>query len=567
MHDVNALLSIYAHNFPTDQEGATLIKKAYAYAYDAHAHQKRANGESYMTHVFQTALSLARWKLDAATIAAGLLHDTIEDCNIPIAEITKNFGEEISFLVEGVTKLSTLRYQGIERNVESLRKMILAVTHDLRVIFIKLADRMHNMKTLASLPPAKQKRIAAETEEVYAPLASRLGMQSVAGILEDFAFPYTHPEAAAWIEKNITESFHERNHYLGRVQPFVEEQLKKVNVAPISINYRAKRAASLYKKLLRYDMDIERVYDLVACRIIVNTIDECYLALGAIHQLWRPMPGRIKDYIALPKPNGYRSLHTTVFCLENRPTEFQIRTNDMHEESELGSAAHWFYETKKGSKEYLRKQAAEVDGKDVSIVRQLQEWQNQFPGSQEFIEALRVDLFSDRIFVLTPTGEVIDLPVTSTPIDFAYRIHSEVGNSCIGAKVNNKIVPLDYQLQSGDIVEILTQKNKKPSDAWVQMAKTKYAIKKIKSSVKRKIALPKKTEYRITCTKRVGMLKDISTVFSRNHITITHVHSFDNEKFPLIKITADIDTREKAEQILLKIQKVQDVKEISYTLI
>lgn len=564
---LSQILETYRTWFPDDADGIVLIQQAYLYAEKIHKGQERASGEPYITHLAHTALQLAQWRLDAQTIAAGLLHDSIEDKRIATGEIEKRFGKDVLFLIQGVTKLSKIKYRGQERSLESLRKMILAISKDLRVIFIKLADRLHNMKTLQYLPPQKQKRIALETDEVYAPLASRLGMQHVSGDLEDLAFPYLYPDKYEWIKEHIQETYDERNRYLGYVKPIVEKQLKKMGVIPLRIDYRAKRISSLYKKLLRYEMNLEHIHDLVAMRIIVKTIDDCYLVLGAIHQLWRPLPGRIKDYIALPKPNGYRSLHTTVFCLENRPTEFQIRTQEMHDEAEHGAAAHWFYESHRGTKQHKKGIGTAIQQQESSIVRQLKEWQEEFPGTKEFVEALKVDVFSDRIFVLTPQGEVIDLPQGATPIDFAYHIHSEVGNSCIGAKVNNKIVPLDHQLQSGDYVEILTQKGKKPSSSWLDTVRTNYARKKIRLSLKKKMFIPKKTEFKITCESRVGMIKDISSVFSRNKISITSLQTIENEKYPLIKALVDIDNRTRAEQILLKLKKIEGVKEISYKLI
>ncbi|MFA7202013.1 MAG: RelA/SpoT family protein [Candidatus Paceibacterota bacterium] len=553
----------YTHS-GTDYE---LIQKAFLFAQQAHQKQKRASGEPYFNHVAQTALQLARWKLDACSIAAGLLHDTIEDCAIPPQTIQQEFGEEILFLIEGVTKLGKLQYQGKERSAESLRKMMLAVTRDLRVIFIKLADRLHNMRTLSHVSNNKQRRIALETAEIYAPIASRLGMQSLSGELEDLAFPYTHPDQYIWIQKNLRESYEKRTHYVSQVQQIVGEKLHHAHITPLTIDSRAKRISSLYKKLLHNDMDIERIYDLVAVRIIVHTIEECYLVLGVIHNLWRPLPGKVKDYIALPKLNGYQSLHTTVFCVDDKPTEFQIRTQEMHEQSEYGAAAHWFYETTKKSKQYRKNISQKAAEKESFIVKQLQEWQNQFPGSQEFAEALKLDLFSDRIFALTPKGEVIDLPIDATPIDFAYRIHTQIGDSCIGAKVNGKIVHLDYKLQSGDIVEILTQKNKKPSESWIHFVKTKYATRKIKDSIRKKTALPKKTEYKIVCENRIGMIKDVLAILSRNRIPIISVNTYENERFPIIKIIADIQDRKRGEQIFLKLRKVEGVRELNLRMV
>lgn len=562
-----AIIAEHKKFYSVSEEQRDLIMRAYTFAQHAHRNQKRANGEEYFTHVYETALQLARWKLDTTTIVAGLLHDTIEDCGITPQEIKSKFGEETLFLVEGVTKLGTLHYHGQERNIESLRKMILAITRDLRVLFIKLADRLHNMQTLSHIPPSKQKRIALETTEIYAPIASRLGMQQVAGELEDLAFPYLHPDEYKWIQKNIAESFEKRTRYVRHVQDIIKEELAHAGIKPIAIDSRAKRTSSLYKKLVRNDMDIERIYDLVALRIIVSSVEECYLTLGVIHQLWKPLPGRIKDYIALPKINGYQSLHTTVWCVDNKPTEFQIRTQDMHDQAEYGAAAHWFYETQKGTKAYEKKKIEPIKQQETSVVKQLQEWQNQFPGSKEFVDALKLDIFSDRIFVLTPAGEVIDLPAGSTPIDFAYRIHTEIGDSCVGAKVNHKIVLLDHELLSGDMVEILTQKNKKPSESWLEFVKTRYAIKRIKSSIRKKIIIPKKIEYKVVCENHTGIVRDLLSVLSRNRIPLISINTTENGRFLTAKIVADINQREKGELILLKLRKISGVQEINLRLI
>lgn len=554
----HTLLKTYEKNFPSDTNGLEQIKRALEFARHIHKEQKRMSGDPYVNHVIATALTLAQWRLDAQSVVAGLLHDSIEDCGISPDELSERFGKDVSFLVEGVSRLGSLRYHDAQESVESLRKMMLAVSKDLRVIFIKLADRLHNMQTLSHLPQKKQKRIAQETIEIYSAIADRLGMQHIAGELRDLAFPYVHAGEYRWIRANITEPYEEREAYLKKIEPIIREHLKKASIEPVSIDYRAKRIYSLYKKLLRYDMNLENIYDLVAMRIIVKDVDECYSALGIIHQLWPPMPGRIKDYIALPKPNGYQSLHTTVFCINDRPTEFQIRTKAMHEFAEEGAAAHWFYELQKG-----RSTTPTLNRKEVEWVKQLKDWQNQFPGSQEFIDALKVDFFSDRIFVLTPKGKVVDLPVGSTPIDFAYHIHTDVGNSCVGAKVNNKIVPFDYALQSGDIVEILTQKNKKPSAEWVRLVHTKYAKKKIKSAVKKTTSLPKKTEYKLTCENRIGMMKDVSSIFSRSNIAIEHIHSTTHKNFVTLRIVVDIGDQEKAGRVLLKLKKLPGVREIT----
>ncbi len=559
---LNTITEKYLKSFPDDKDGIDIIKKAYDFAEKAHKGHRRADGGPYFEHVYATAEKLADWKLDADSIAAGFLHDTIEDCGIEKKEIEKEFGENISFLVEGVTKLGKLKYKkDHERSAESLRKMILALSKDLRVIFVKFADRLHNMKTLGNIPEKKQSRIALETIEIFAPLASRLGMQNLSGELEDLAFPYVYPKEYQWLEKNVKESYEERNKYLKRVSPFVLNKLKEEGIKPISVDYRAKRLYSLYKKLKRYDMNIEQIYDLVAIRIIVKNIAECYSTLGVIHQLWPPLPGRIKDYIALPKSNGYTSLHTTIFSLENRPAEFQIRTPEMHENAENGAAAHWLYESNKIHKdEKLRHKKAKL--KEIEWVQQLKNWQKQFPGSKEFLEALKLDLFSDRVFVLTPKGNVVDLPIDSTPIDFAYKIHTDLGGSCIGAKINNKIMPLDTKLQSGDVIEVLSQKSKRPSESWLRFAKTSHAKKKIRSKLNQKSSHSSKYKYRIAAKSRPGLLRDISSVFSRNHISISKIKTEGTKQLPIIHITTEIKNKDKAEEITVKIKKIKGVEEI-----
>jgi len=569
--NVNTILQEILKTRSLRPEEINLLKNAFDFSQKAHSGQKRKSGEPYFNHVYQTALKLAEWRLDVPTIAAGLLHDVVEDVGVSIDEIKKRFGDEIAFIVNGVTKLGRLKYRNRnEAQAENLKKMILAISQDLRVVFVKLADRLHNMKTLSALPSQKQKRIALETFEIYAPLAYRLGMANLAGELEDLAFPYLYPQEYQWLIENIKESYEERQHYLERVRPIIEKKLKEHGIEPIKIDFRAKRYSSLYKKLLRYNMNLEQIYDLVALRIIVKTVEECYATLGIIHQLWPPLPGRIKDYIALPKPNGYRSLHTTVFCLDNKPTEIQIRTLEMHEEAENGIAAHWAYEEKKGTKDYLEEKPSFANEKELFWVQQLKNWQEDFVKPEEFLQSLKIDFFKDRIFAITPKGEVIDLPAGATPVDFAYAIHTDIGDSCVGAKVNNKIVSLDYQLQSGDLVEILTQKSKKPSESWLKFVKTSQARKKIKSSLRQsKGPYQKKlqTEFKITVVDRIGILKDITSVISRSHINIVKVSVPEIGHFPDLKIRCDINDREKIEKLILKLKKIEGVKEIGYKLV
>lgn len=459
-------------------KNSVLIKQAYDFI-------KKIPGFN-VKHCLAVANTISGWGLDETTIAVALLHDVVEAKPEIIEQVKKNFDEEICFLIEGVGKLGRIKYWGAEDQAENLRRMILALSQDLRVIFIKLADRLDIMKNLKSLPSKLQKGIALETSEIYAPLAYRLGMQNLSGELEDLAFPIIYPQEYQWLLKNVRERYKEREIYLEKVKPVVKDLLIKSGVEPLALVSRVKRYASLYKKLLRYEMDIEKVYDLVALRIIVKNIADCYTTLGLIHKMWPPLPGRIKDYIALPKPNGYRSLHTTVFCLDNKITEIQIRTPEMHKEAENGIAANWLYEQQKGSKRYLERKSVLASSKELAWVDQLRNWQNFSSDSEEFLHSLKIDFFKDRIFVITPRGEVVDLPAGSTPVDFAYTIHSELGHQCTGARVNGNLAALDRELRSGDVVEILTQKGKKPSESWLRFVKTSFAKNHIKSALKKK---------------------------------------------------------------------------------
>ncbi|MDP3991349.1 MAG: RelA/SpoT family protein [Candidatus Colwellbacteria bacterium] len=550
-----------------------LVQRAYAFAEKAHAGQKRKSGEPYFNHCLKTAEELARWKLDETTIAAGLLHDVIENTDYTAEDVEQEFGPDIKRLVEGVTKLGTVKYRGVETQVENLRKLILAMAEDIRVILIKLADRLHNMRTLNALPPTKQKRIALETMEIYAPLAYRLGMQKLSGQLEDLSFPYVYPTEYRWLLANIKGRYEKREAFLMKIRPLVLKALKENGIEPVALDFRAKRYTSLYKKLLRYEMDIDKIHDLVAFRIIVKTIEDCYAALGVIHNLWPPVPGRIKDYIAMPKPNGYRSIHTTIICTEGEFVEFQIRTEQIHQEVENGIAAHWAYVETKGTKNYSRRLATLATNKEIAWVEQLRAWQKQFTDPKEFIDSLKIDFLKDRIFAITPKGEVIDLPQEATPVDFAYHIHSDIGNECIGAKVNGKIVPLDYELHSSDIVEIITQKNKKPSSSWLEFVKTATAKGHIREAL-RKSGLQgrilsekrkKQTELKITAAHQFGLMKKISGILSRSHVNIISMDSTASRRrghFYLIKIRCDTSDKDKILKIILKLKELKEIKEI-----
>lgn len=479
-----------------------LIQHAYRFADKAHQGQKRENGEKYINHPLHTALNLVRMKLDTASIASGLIHDVVNNTSITVKQIEDEFGKEIAFLVKGVTKLSKIKYQGIKRHVENLRKMFLAMSKDIRIIVIKLADRLHSVKTLEAFPKRKQKRIALETLEIYAPIAHRLGMGTIKGELEDLAFPYVYPEEYHWLKDKIKDRFKKREEYLQKVTPLIKQKLKKENINFIDVNSRAKRYYSLYRKLQRYDMDFSRIYDLLALRIIVPTIEDCYKTLGAIHKYWNPLPGRIKDYIAAPKANGYQSLHTTIFCEKGRITELQIRTPKIHWEADYGVAAHWCRHNTDKTKYYGIKKP------QLEWIKELEKWQKDKLDPEEFLKSLKLDFFKYRIFVLTPKGDVINLPEGATPVDFAYRIHTELGHRCGSSKVDGKIVPLNHSLHNGQIVEILTKKEAKPNRKWLRFVKTNHAKNKIKNWFKKSTQTPDKQRASIS-KKKIQLKKEI----------------------------------------------------------
>ena len=553
-----------------ESQSIDLIKHAYKFAQKAHEGQKRSSGEPYFNHCLATAKTLVDMKLDANTIAAGLLHDVAEDTEYTLDDIKKEFGEEIAFLVSGITKLGKIKYRGDQQRVENLRKMFLAMAEDVRVILIKLADRLHNMQTLQYVKPEKQKRIALETMEVYVPLAHRLGIGEIKGQLEDLSFQYLYADEYKWILENISDKYQEREKYIEKIKPIIKQEFNKENINPINIDARAKHYYSLYKKLVKHDMNFDNVHDLVAVRIVVNSIEEGYGALGVIHKLWRPLPGKIKDYIAMPKPNGYQSLHTTVFCLDGKITEFQIRTAKMHDEAELGIAAHWLY-AEKGKP----KTGAKLNEKRFSWVSQLRDWQSETSGSQEFLESLKIDFFKDRIFCLTPKGDAIDLPENAIPIDFAYQIHSDIGNRCSGAKVNGKMVPLSHILQNGDVVEILTQKKHMPSRAWLEFAKTSIAKNRIRHSLKKEqgieiIPVKKSSGYhlevKIIFADRIGLMKDVSEETQKLKINIESINSIKecNKSPAIISITSTIKKRSTIEQLIARLKQIKSVIEITY---
>jgi GTP pyrophosphokinase len=547
----------------------SLVGQALALAEQAHHGVMRESGEPYINHPLKVAETVKEWGLDEESIAAALLHDTVEDTGITLKDIEKKFGAEVTLLVNGLTKLDDLRYTPERKEAESLRKFVISFTKDLRVVIIKLADRLHNMQTIKALSPERQTKIAWETAEIYAPLAYRLGMQKLSGELEDLALPYTHPDGYEWITETLKDSYEARLIYAERLRPMVAMLLKKQGIQVLAVDARAKRYSSLYKKLLKHDMDATKVYDLVALRVIVKTVEDCYAAFGIIHQTWPPLTGRIKDYIARPKPNGYRSLHTTVFCDNNMITEFQIRTKEMHEEAELGIAAHWAYQQARQTKQSKNWKGVRK-GSELRWVEQLRNWQKSFANHEEFVQALKVDFFKDRIFVLTPQNDILDLPAGSTPIDFAYRIHSAVGDQCVGARVNGKLVPLDHELQSGDMVEISVQKGKKPSEDWLRFVKGSGTKEHIKNALGTKNKTLKQksgaqlSEIIIQNKDQTGYLKEVTSVFSELKINITYLTSETDKRGSFSKVIVRVPSlsKDKAEKIAVRLKKLPGTNEV-----
>ncbi len=466
---LQTLLTTVRDNRPKDDVAP--IEKAFQFAARYHAGQLRASGAPYLMHPLAVAQILADMRMDVVSIVTGLLHDIVEDTPLSAADVQKNFGDEVARCVDGVTKLSKIDFSSSEdRQAESYRKMLLAMVNDIRVIIVKLADRLHNMRTLAALSPERRERIARETLEIYAPIAHRLGMGKVRGELEDLAFQYLDPEAYAEISKTIESQRAANEEYLERMRRTVEAELRREGI-PARVEGRVKRAFSVYQKLRRQTISIEQVYDLFALRIITDSVKNCYGALGVIHNEWRPVPGRVKDFIAIPRPNLYQSLHTSVVGPEGRHVEIQIRTDEMHRIAEEGIAAHWKYkEGKRGAQ----------DDQRIAWLRQLVEWQQEMRDPAEFSSTLKLDLYPEEVYCFTPKGRVIVLPSGSCPIDFAYAVHSEVGSTCVGAKINGRIVPLRYTLRNGDIVDILTQAGHLPSKDWLAIVKTSRARNKIK---------------------------------------------------------------------------------------
>jgi len=466
------------------QEDKDLIQKGYDFAYNAHRNQLRKSGEPYFIHVYATALNLADLGMSAVVVCAGFIHDVLEDTEIKEEDIEREFGKEILLLVKGVTKLGTVKYKGIERNVENLRKFFVSVAEDIRVLVIKLADRLHNIETLEYVRPDKQKRIALETLEVYAPLADRLSMGRLKGRLEDAAFKYAYPKEYEKVYQLLQDKKDAKEKYLIEVKDGLNKELEEANIKNAIVNYRQKHLFSLWKKLQKYDMDIDKIYDIIAMRVILNSVADCYHVLGLIHGKWTPLPGRIKDYIASPKINGYQSLHTTIFTGTGGIVEIQIRTHEMHEKAENGIAAHFIYKENKIEK---------IVPRELEWVQKLHELniQNTEEDPENFLKTIKMDFFKDRVFVFTPKGDIIDLPEDSSVIDFAYAIHTDIGDHTQSAKVNGKNVSLGTKLKNNDIVEVQVNKNAKPSSKWLDYTKTSLARKHINTHLKSNSLLTK----------------------------------------------------------------------------
>ncbi len=467
----NFIQRVLSYNPHADVE---LIRKAFTAAKEAHKGQLRESGEDYFTHPYSVALILTSLKADSATLCAALLHDIVEESNISIEKVHKEFGKEIAELVEGVTKIMGIKYETKEEyKAENLRKILLATAKDVRVILIKLADRLHNMRTIKYFRPEKQQRIAQETLDIYAPLAHKLGIRFIKGELEDLSLKVLDPESYKLLRDRIAEKRAEREKKTAEFIKIIKETLRKHNIEA-EIEGRAKYFYSIYQKMKKEIKEFNEIYDLIAIRIIVKTVPECYAALGIVHELYKPIPRRFKDYISVPKANGYQSLHTSVVGPHGKIIEIQIRTHDMHLIAEEGIAAHWRYKGTERDKRFDRK---------ITWLKQLLEWKIESSSAKEFVDTLKIDLFENEIVVFTPHGDPVSLPEHATPIDFAYMVHSNIGDHCSKAEVNGKIVPLDHTLKSGDIVNIITIKNASPSRGWLSFVKTSKARSKIKAAL------------------------------------------------------------------------------------
>lgn len=473
---------IKLYNIKSDE---ALIRKAFEFANTAHKGQKRLNGDDYIQHPLRTAIILTGMKLSDTLIIAGLLHDVPEDTSYTLKDIQKEFGNDVSELVSGITKLGKIKYRGIERYLENLRKMFIAMAADIRVVLIKCADRIHNLETLEYLPKEKQERIAKESLEIFAQIAHRLGITHLQNQIEMKAFPFAYPREYKWVKDLIQPEYQMlKKRQLAKIINRLPIILNSHDIEYIKIYGRTKELYSLYKKLLRKGRDINQIYDYIALRVIVKNIEDCYKLLGVIHQTWQPVVGRIKDYIAQAKPNGYQSLHTTIFDDEHNIIEIQIRTQEMNETAEYGIAAHWLYKSENGK----------LNETDIAWLKELTKWQKNFAKDEKYLEHLKLDVFQSRIYVFTPKGDVVELPEEATPVDFAYHLHTKLGDSCSKSLVNGQLSPLSTKLKNGDMVEIITNPHRQePKPEWLNFVKTRVAKNKIKTRIKQKYKSKLKT--------------------------------------------------------------------------
>lgn len=538
-------------NFSPDE--LELIKKAYLWVKEINSGFHSVNGEPYFNHCLRTAFNLARLKMDSQSIIAAILYDSLNNTSLTIEEIKNRFGGEIARLVEGVTKISNYKYE--ERNIlqaENLKKLILSIIEDPRVAIIKLADRLETMKTLKFLPEEKRKKIALETIDVYVPLAIRLGINEWAGELDDLALKYLEPEKYKWLVKKIKQKISAGKFYLEKIKSVLEIELTKNKIQVLDIAYRVKRIASISKKLQRKNFDLNQIYDLLALRILVKKTEECYLTLGIVHSLFKPLMHEFDDYIAFPKPNGYRGLHTTVIDNKGNFLEIQIKTEEMHYHNEYGAAAYFAYAESKQTKNYIKEKSVIANTEDIKNSLRLKNWQ------ENLHEAI-----GEKIYVLTPKGDVIDLPNGSTPLDFAYKIHTNLGHHFAGARVNQKIVSLDYKLNNGDLIEIITNKNKKPSRDWLNIVKSTKAKKKIRTFLnkyKSNNILNQTYKINIIAKDRIGLLKDISDIISSKKLNI--IDSKTKVKKHLSHLSFLIKAKNKTDIINLKQLIKNKIKEI-----
>src|SRR5438876_6112358 len=566
-------------------KGMDLVQEAYAFAAERHAGQLRKSGDPAITHPLHAAETIANLQLDASTIAAALLHDVQEDCGVTNQEIAKRFGSEVAVMVEGVTKLGLIGGQAAEARsgeahtqAENLRKMFLAMAQHLRVVIIKLADRLHNMKTLWALKPDDQRRIARETMEIYAPLAARLGIWDIKWQLEDLSFRYLQPDDYKFVADLIDAKRGVRETYVTQVTDFIREELKKHGIQA-EIQGRAKHIYSIHSKMEKYAAEgksVDEIYDLLAVRVLVETVTDCYTALGVVHGLWRPLPGSFDDYIANPKESMYQSLHTTVMALNTQPLEVQIRTYEMHRAAEYGIAAHWRY--KEGSKRDLRHEER------LAWLRQLLDWQREIAQPEEMVEAVKTDIFQDQVFVFTPKGEIKDLPTGSTPLDFAYRIHTDLGHRCVGAKVNGRLVSLNYQVKNGEVIEVLTRLarccNPVPGDKIMGYVTRGEGVSVHRADCRNLLNEDEKERLvdvewgrrgqlypvavHIDAWDRVGLLRDISTMVAEEKVNMVAVHTEGSADGHItIYVTLEMAGVEQLTRLLTKLEGIRGVVSVS----